>query len=59
MPVYEYQCERCGHVFEHYQSMTEAPLKKCPKCGGPVARLISGGIVVTDKKRGRACSGPT
>ena len=33
MPTYEYACEGCKHEFEEFQSITAAPLKKCPKCG--------------------------
>jgi putative FmdB family regulatory protein len=43
MPTYEYECRACGLRFEHRQGMTEAPLTQCPKCGGEVRRLISGG----------------
>ena len=32
MPTYDYPCEACGHELELFQSMTEAPKKKCPKC---------------------------
>ncbi|MCS6976270.1 MAG: zinc ribbon domain-containing protein [Gemmatales bacterium] len=32
MPTYEYRCEACGHQFDEYQSITEEPLRKCPKC---------------------------
>lgn len=32
MPTYEYVCEACSHEFEAFQSITAAPLKKCPKC---------------------------
>ncbi|MGH7917808.1 MAG: FmdB family zinc ribbon protein [Candidatus Binataceae bacterium] len=40
MPIYEYQCEKCG-VFEISQRITEAPITQCPTCHGKVARLIS------------------
>ncbi len=44
MPTYEYACTKCGHTFETFQSMKDAPLKKCPKCGKNTAkRQISGG----------------
>jgi len=43
MPTYEYLCKKCGHPFEQFQRITAEPLKKCPKCKGPVKRLISGG----------------
>lgn len=42
--TYEYACGACGHEWEAEQSISEAPLKKCPKCGKPQARrLVSGG----------------
>jgi putative FmdB family regulatory protein len=44
MPTYEYACEACGHQFEQFQSITAAPIRKCPSCGKrKVRRLISGG----------------
>ncbi|MEO0651475.1 MAG: zinc ribbon domain-containing protein [Planctomycetota bacterium] len=33
MPTYLYQCSRCGHEVEYFQSMSEGPKKKCPACG--------------------------
>ena len=41
MPLYEYQCKKCKHTFEKIQSFSDKPVKKCPKCGGPVEQLIS------------------
>jgi putative FmdB family regulatory protein len=43
VPIYEYQCEKCGKRAEYMQSMSEAPKKKCeqPKCGGKLVKLIS------------------
>ena len=40
MPIYEYQCSKCG-IFEATQRITEKPLAKCPTCKGKVKRLIS------------------
>ena len=40
MPIYEYQCEKCG-TFEATQRITEKPLGKCPTCKGKVKKLIS------------------
>jgi len=31
MPTYDYLCEKCGHAFEVFQSMSDKPLKTCPK----------------------------
>lgn len=33
MPTYDYVCAACGHALEIFQSMSEAPKRKCPKCG--------------------------
>lgn len=41
MPLYEYKCSDCGAIFEVLQKITDAPLTKCIKCGGPVKKLIS------------------
>ena len=41
MPLYEYQCKKCGHKFEKIQLFSDAPIKKCPECGGAVEKLIS------------------
>lgn len=45
MPTYEYKCEKCGQVFEEFQSINAEPLKSCtrPGCDGIVKRLFSSG----------------
>jgi len=43
MPTYQYKCNSCGHEFEEFQSITEAPLEKCPACGKKPRRIITGG----------------
>jgi putative FmdB family regulatory protein len=59
MPFYEYQCQACGAQVEVLQKITDAPLKKCTKCGksrlvklvsAPVFRLKGGGWYETDFK---------
>jgi putative FmdB family regulatory protein len=52
MPTYEYECEKCGHRFELFQSMSEAPRKRCPKCRGKVRRLIGTGAGMIFKGSG-------
>jgi len=42
MPTYEYQCDACEHNFDEFQSMSEEPLKKCPKCGKKKLRRVYG-----------------
>jgi putative FmdB family regulatory protein len=42
MPLYEYQCEECGQRFERIRKFSDPPLDEpCPKCGGPIKKLIS------------------
>jgi putative FmdB family regulatory protein len=41
MPLYEYQCQKCGHRFERIQKFSDAMVKKCPDCGGKVEQMIS------------------
>lgn len=43
MPTYEYECDKCGHRFEVFQTMTEKPRRRCPKCRGKLRRLLGGG----------------
>ena len=52
MPTYEYECRKCGHEFELFQSITAVPLKKCPKCRGVVRRKIGSGAGVIFKGSG-------
>jgi putative FmdB family regulatory protein len=41
MPLYEYECKKCGHRFEKIQKFSDKMVKKCPECGGQVEQLIS------------------
>ncbi len=53
MPTYEYECAKCGHAFERFQSMTAEPVKSCPKCRSRrVRRILSGGAGVIFKGSG-------
>lgn len=65
MPTYEYECKSCGHAFEAFQSMSDAPLSECPECGKAIRRVINGGtgiifkgsgFYVTDKGSSRSSS---
>ncbi len=64
MPIYEYECSKCGKIFEVFQRITEEPLTRCKFCEGRVNRLISQcsfqlkgtGWYVTDYKHGGATS---
>ena len=61
MPIYEYQCEHCGHKFEKLQKISDEPLKTCPQCSNhslkklvsaAAFRLTGGGWYETDFKTG-------
>jgi putative FmdB family regulatory protein len=51
MPTYEYQCPE-RHEFELFQKMSEKPRAKCPVCGKPAMRKISGGAGLVFKGSG-------
>jgi putative FmdB family regulatory protein len=61
MPVYEYECTKCGHVSEVWQKITDSGLTKCEFCKGKMRKLISqssfhlkgSGWYVTDYKSKR------
>jgi putative FmdB family regulatory protein len=40
MPIYGYRCSECGHELEVFQSMSDAPLRACPECGGTLRKLL-------------------
>lgn len=61
MPIYEYECDACGHRLEALQKVSEEPLRDCPDCGKPALqklvsaagfRLKGGGWYETDFKSG-------
>ncbi|HZP61346.1 MAG TPA: zinc ribbon domain-containing protein [Opitutaceae bacterium] len=53
MPTYDYLCSKCGHQFEAFQSMKDAPLIKCPQCGRKsLKRLLGGGAGLIFKGSG-------
>ena len=60
MPIYEYACGSCDHVFDVLQKMDADPLRYCPECGKPELkkllsapnfRLKGGGWYETDFKK--------
>lgn len=40
MPLYEYECEACGHRFERIQKYSDPPAEVCPKCGKKQLRKL-------------------
>jgi len=60
MPIYEYACQDCGHLFDVLQKMSDAALTECPECGqlelkklvsAPNFRLKGSGWYETDFKK--------
>ena len=61
MPIYEYQCQACGHELEVLQKLSDEPLTDCPNCAQSALkkkisaagfRLKGGGWYETDFKTG-------
>ena len=58
MPIYVYECEKCGVRFERQQQMSEDPVSVCPECAGHVHRVFQpvgiifkgSGFYVTDNR---------
>ncbi len=46
MPIYDYRCDHCGHVFSAVQSFKDEALLTCPNCGKPPRRLITTPAIV-------------
>ena len=40
MPIYEYECQSCGHVLDALQKISDDPLKHCPDCGEPTLKKL-------------------
>jgi putative FmdB family regulatory protein len=41
MPIYEYECKKCGNIEEIFQKISDKPLAKCKRCSGRLHKLIS------------------
>ena len=60
MPIYGYRCTQCGHELEILQSISDAPLRECPVCMGPLQKMLypvgviykGSGFYTTDYKGG-------
>jgi len=53
MPTYDYRCRACEHLFEHFQAISDPPLRKCPRCGKlQLQRLIGAGAGLIFKGSG-------
>ena len=41
MPIYEYECTKCGKIEEALQKFSDKPLTKCKHCAGKLTKLVS------------------
>lgn len=41
MPLYGYQCNKCGGEFEFLQKFSDPPMTKCEECGGKLSKQLS------------------
>jgi putative FmdB family regulatory protein len=41
VPIYEYQCTKCGEVFEAFQKVSDEPLTQCKFCHAKAEKIIS------------------
>lgn len=41
MPIYEYECTKCGHQTEALQKFSDPPLAECELCHGKLKKFIS------------------
>jgi putative FmdB family regulatory protein len=46
VPIYDYRCDHCGHVFSAVQSFTDATLERCPSCGKKPRKLLASPAIV-------------
>ena len=66
MPLYEYECDACGHRFEVIQKFSDPLADTCPRCTGAVRKLFSSpaiqfkgsGFYITDYPKGETGSAP-
>ncbi|HEY2151756.1 MAG TPA: zinc ribbon domain-containing protein [Vicinamibacterales bacterium] len=66
MPLYEYECDACGHRFEKIQKFSDPLVDTCPVCGSHVHKLFSSpaiqfkgsGFYITDYPKGDSGTAP-
>lgn len=59
MPLYDYQCSKCGEVTEVRHGFDDTHAEPCPKCGGELTRLFNpagivfkgSGFYITDSRK--------
>ena len=51
MPLYDFECEKCSHTFEEFQTIAQMDIplgKSCPSCNkkGHMIRIVRKGRIV-------------
>jgi putative FmdB family regulatory protein len=41
MPIYEYECGKCGRIEEILQKISDKPLNRCSHCSGKLHKIVS------------------
>jgi len=67
MPIYEYECTKCGKLTEAWQKFSDPPLTECSLCSGSMKKVMSqnafhlkgSGWYVTDYASGHSGSAPS
>jgi putative FmdB family regulatory protein len=56
MPIYEFRCLGCGHVFEFLKLKKEAEEMKCPKCNSEEVERVLSVVSVSKSLSGKTSS---
>lgn len=56
MPIFEYECQKCGKKFEELVRSHEEEVR-CPKCGAPAGRVWSGEVYGATGLKKKNCTG--
>ncbi len=67
MPIYEYECTKCGNKTEAWQKFSDPPLTECNLCSGRMKKVMSqnsfhlkgSGWYVSDYASGHSGSAPS
>ena len=46
MPLYEYRCQKCAHLYEKREGFDAPARQKCPTCGGQAQRVLHAAPIV-------------
>ena len=60
MPIYEYECIKCGEKFEQLRRINESDNEiRCPKCGAEHPRRVFSGFAMGSSNQSCPASSPT